>query len=135
MASGDCKSDIGRESGASRGLRTRARELADILNCVPHVIWSSGPDGQPNFISEQWSLVYAGDPDQMTGEGWITVVHPDDVEVAVRGWQTALQTGEPYENQFRLRFRSGEHRWTLVRAKAERARSDSTVGGDLHRHP
>lgn len=57
MTSGDCESDIGRESGVSRGRRTSARELADILNSVPHVIWSSGPDGQPNFISEQWSLV------------------------------------------------------------------------------
>lgn len=120
MTSGGRRSDIRRESRVPPGRRTSARELADILNSVPHVIWSSGPDGQPNFISEQWALVYDGAPDQMTGDGWITVVHPEDVDVAVRGWQTALQTGEPYENQIRLRFRSGEYRWTLVRAKAER---------------
>ncbi len=119
MTSGSRESDIKREPGAIRGGRTSARDLADILNCVPHVIWTSGADGQPNFISEQWALVYDGDPDQMTGDGWINAVHPADVEAAVRGWQTAVQSGEPYENQFRLRFRSGEYRWTLVRARPE----------------
>jgi PAS domain S-box-containing protein len=118
MASRIGKSDIKRDPGAIRGGRTSARELADILNCVPHVIWTTGSDGQPNFISEQWSLVYAGDPDQMTGDGWITAV-PDDVETAIRGWQTAVQTGQPYQNQYRLRFSSGDYRWTMVQAKPE----------------
>jgi len=119
MTSGD-QSDIKTEPRPLRPGGASARELADILNCVPHVIWTSGPDGQTNFISEQWGLVYAGAPDQMTGEGWIRTVHPDDVETAVRGWQSAVQSGEPYENQFRLRFRSGEYRWTMVQARPER---------------
>ena len=95
------------------------RELADILNTVPHVIWSSGSDGKPNFISKQCAVVYGGDSDEIIGDGWNQSVHPDEREAAVLRWQTSLETGEPYQNQFRLRLPSGEYRWTLVQARTD----------------
>jgi two-component sensor histidine kinase len=42
--------------------------------------------------------------------------HPDDRDEAKRRWKHSLDTGEPYEIEYRLRHRSGEFRWTLGRA-------------------
>lgn len=58
-------------------------------------------------------MVPAGSTD---GEGWNDMFHPDDQEPARLRWMQSLQTGEPYEIEYRLRHRSGVYRWTLGRA-------------------
>src|SRR5690606_18244218 len=47
---------------------------------------------------------------------WNGMFHPDDRERAWERWRHSLETGEPYEIEYRLRHRSGEYRWTLGRA-------------------
>ena len=42
--------------------------------------------------------------------------HPDDQERAWGRWRKSLETGEPYEIEYRLRHHSGDYRWTLGRA-------------------
>jgi PAS domain S-box-containing protein len=49
------------------------------------------------------------------------MLHPDDRERALSEWAHALETGESYHTEYRLRHHSGEYRWVLVRAYAERA--------------
>jgi two-component sensor histidine kinase len=46
--------------------------------------------------------------------------HPDDQERAWARWRHSLETGEPYEIEYRLRHHSGEFRWVLGRALAIR---------------
>lgn len=100
--------------------RASAKQLAKILNSVPHVIWASGPDGKLDFVSDQWSHAYGGDAAEMIGEGWISFVHPCDVDDAVSRWLEALRKAEPYQNEFRLRVPSGDYRWVLITAKPEK---------------
>lgn len=51
---------------------------------------------------------------------WIDIMHPDDVEKALRNVHTYLDSrGEkPYENTFRLRTKTGKWRWITGRGKA-----------------
>ncbi len=99
----------------------RADLLAHILNSVPQVIWSAGADGRPDFISDQWLSDYGGDPRDITGDGWIARVHPEDILETLEAWASALDRCEPYQAQFRLRLPDGRYRWALVCAKPELA--------------
>ncbi len=48
---------------------------------------------------------------------WVPVLHPDDFAGATAAWERALETGEPYETEFRLKRASdGSYRWHLGRA-------------------
>jgi PAS domain S-box-containing protein len=42
--------------------------------------------------------------------------HPDDQDKAWATWRHSLQTGEPYQIEYRLRHHTGQYRWTLGRA-------------------
>jgi PAS domain S-box-containing protein len=53
-------------------------------------------------------------------------VHPDDFGSVAEDWSKALQTGETYEVEFRLRAADGSYRWHLARAMPIRA-TDSTI--------
>jgi two-component sensor histidine kinase len=42
--------------------------------------------------------------------------HPEDQERAWQAWRHSLETGEPYQIEYRLRHHSGAYRWTIGRA-------------------
>jgi len=54
---------------------------------------------------------------QMIDWGWVEVVHPDDLAKCGELWSLSLETGKPYEIEFRLRQASdGAYRLHLARA-------------------
>lgn len=128
MDSGRRASGKGVLKGAAvRRRPTSAKQLARILNAIPHVIWSSDADGRLNFVSEQWTQVHGGDPRALVGEGWIEFVHPDDRDRVVASWSAALKSAESYENEFRMCVPSGDYRWVLITAKPELAINGTVV--------
>lgn len=108
--------------GATKGTGVRptsAKQIGRILNAIPHVIWSSDAEGRLDFVSQQWTQIHGGEVQELIGEGWISLVHPEDCERVVANWVAALQTSNPYENEFRLRIPSGEYRWVFIAAKPD----------------
>lgn len=89
------------------------RILADTM---PQMVWSTLPDGFHDYYNKRW-YEFTGMPEGSTdGEGWNGMFHPDDQALAWERWRHSLNTGEPYEIEYRLRHHSGEYRWTLGRA-------------------
>jgi PAS domain S-box-containing protein len=52
----------------------------------------------------------------MKGWGWQKVHHPDEVGRVIERIKVAFATGEPWEDTFPLRSKTGEYRWFLSRA-------------------
>ena len=50
------------------------------------------------------------------GEGWQSAVHPDDLPEVLEHWRRSLDTGEPYEGEYRIRNAEGRYEWFLSRA-------------------
>ena len=103
---------------------------------MPQMIWSTLPDGSHDYYNAQW-YVFTGVPEGSTdGEGWNDMFHPDDQDRAWGVWRHSLETGEPYEIEYRLRHRSGEYRWTLGRALPVRGEDGAIINSDnLKVHP
>jgi PAS domain S-box-containing protein len=92
---------------------TKFRVLADAM---PQMVWSTLPDGFHDYYNARW-YEFTGVPENSTdGEGWNGMFHPDDQDRAWTVWRHSLETGEPYEIEYRLRNAAGEYRWTLGRA-------------------
>ncbi len=92
---------------------SKFRILADTM---PQMVWSTLPDGFHDYYNARW-YEFTGVPEGSTdGEGWNGMFHPDDQERAWAVWRRSLETGDPYEIEYRLRNAKGEYRWTLGRA-------------------
>lgn len=91
----------------------RFKTLADAL---PHMVWSTLPDGFHDYYNAQWYEFTGVPPGSTDGDEWNGMFHPEDQPRAWERWRHSLATGEPYEIEYRLRHRSGEYRWTLGRA-------------------
>lgn len=89
------------------------QQLADAM---PQMVWSTLPNGDHDYFNAQW-YTFTGMPTGSTdGFKWNGMFHPEDQERAANRWRHSLETGEPYEIEYRLRHRSGDYRWTLGRA-------------------
>ncbi len=87
-----------------------------ITDSIDQMVWSSLPDGRNDFFNQRW-YDYTGVPQGSTdGAGWSNVLHPDDARRTRTQWQQCRATGEPFEAEYRVRHRSGAHRWVLGRA-------------------
>jgi diguanylate cyclase (GGDEF)-like protein/PAS domain S-box-containing protein len=89
------------------------------LNSVPEIVWSAGAAGYPDFVSQQWSEIYGGDPKALLGVGWLRHIHPADLRDTIAAWKKAASKAEPFEAEFRARLPDGSYRWALARARPE----------------
>ncbi|MGY3437594.1 MULTISPECIES: PAS domain-containing protein [unclassified Marinovum] len=101
-------------------LRESETKFHTIANSIDQMIWSTLPDGFHDYYNDRW-YKFTGVPEGSTdGEAWNGMFHPDDQERAWEVWRTSLETGQPYEIEYRLRHRDGSYRWVLGRAQAVR---------------
>jgi PAS domain S-box-containing protein len=99
-----------------------------ILDTVPVTIWTAGPDGRCDFVSQRW-LDYTGlTLEQAVGCGWMQAAHPDDIEPTVARWRAALPEAKPFEAEIRIRRFDGQYRWFLSRAFPLRDPSGRVLG-------
>ena len=91
----------------------RFRTLADTM---PQMVWSTLPDGYHDYYNARW-YEFTGMPQGSTdGEEWNGVFHPDDQARAWQVWRSSLESGAPYQIEYRLRHFDGTYRWVLGRA-------------------
>src|SRR6185295_14668937 len=53
--------------------------------------------------------------EELKRRGTTDAVHPDDLPRVIAAWQHAVDTGEPYEFEHRIRRADGQYRWFQLR--------------------
>jgi PAS domain S-box-containing protein len=80
-------------------------------------VWTTSPDGRVDYCNQRYCEYTHATFEQLQGYGWRQFVHPEDAERAVALRQQTLQTGEPFENEYRFRNgQTGGYRWFLARS-------------------
>ncbi len=88
-----------------------------LANAMPQIVWTANPDGWLDYYNDRWVAYTGMSVEQTQGWGWAPVLHPDDVQRCVEVWKHSVDTGEPYEIEYRFRRASdGSYRWHLGRA-------------------
>lgn len=108
--------DIDDLKRAEAKIRSAEKELRTIIETIPAYVWTATPDGSVDFSTESWfdrTGLGGGKP---IGWTWTENVHDDDRERVVTAWREAVATGNPFDQELRMRDAQGEMRWILVRA-------------------
>jgi PAS domain S-box-containing protein len=96
----------------------RFRLMAD---AVPQIVWITDPDGRVEFFNKPWADYTGTTYDPTTAaEVAARFVHADDAEMTMAAFNEARRTGGVFEVEHRIRSRSGDYRWFLVRAVPHR---------------
>ena len=102
--------------GAAAELRASEENLQSLARAIPNHVWTSLPNGDLDWFNEQ-VMAYSGLPlEKLTGRGWASIVHPEDIAAAAERWAEALASGSTYQVEFRLQRADGAWRWHIARA-------------------
>ena len=103
----------------------RYRIFADAM---PQIVWTAGPDGVADYVNEGW-VSYSGlTLEQTANDGWLAVLHPDDLAHTTSLWEDALASGRFFETEYRLRRADGAYRWHLARSLPARGPNGELTG-------
>lgn len=110
--------------------RKQAEEaIHALVDAIPQLVWIARPDGSRTYSNHRLLEYQAMTHSQAEGRGWLARVHPNDRQRVWETWQTAIQTGEPYEVEYRLQNgASRAYRWFLTRGVPQR----NAQGAILH---
>ena len=102
-----------RAEAALRESDARFRQIAESL---PQLVWACTPNGECDFLSQQW-VEFTGIPaSEQLGHRWLQQIHPDDRARITAAWQESVAKGSPFQSEYRIRHRDGSHRWFDDRA-------------------
>jgi PAS domain S-box-containing protein len=99
-------------------LRASERDLRLIFETIPGFVWTMSAAGEVDAVSQQM-LQYIGKTLKELKD-WSQFVHPDDRVRLIAYWRNAIDTGEPYDVEHRLRRADGVYRWFQSRGVPQR---------------
>ncbi|MGB0429780.1 MAG: PAS domain-containing protein [Bacteroidia bacterium] len=97
---------------ALRKSEERYRSITEEIN---QVVWTADHNGSISFVNKAGKLFFKSEYDKLMGEGWLSIVHPDDIDNVVAVWSKAQVQKVNYENRFRMII-EGEVKWALATA-------------------
>ena len=97
--------------------RERFGLLADTL---PQKVLATDAAGLVNYCNRQIREFSGMAAAELAAQGWLQMVHGDDLEETLGRWRRSLETGDPYFMEHRLRRADGAYLWHLSRAQATR---------------
>lgn len=115
--------DIDDQVQAEERQRDNERQLQQLIDAVPALIWSTTAEGVPVYVNNQFREVTGATLEDITapdGSPSLSVIHPEDRDSARRAVTRSFATGVPYAQRYRQIRADGSYRWTETRAVALR---------------
>jgi PAS domain S-box-containing protein len=113
-----------RAEGALIESEQRFRQLADAM---PQLVWTAEPDGTVDYYNRRYREFAGIGPADEGSWQWAPVLHPDDLQRTVDAWRSAVETGDTYQIEHRVRRADGSYRWYLSRGAPARDESGKIV--------
>jgi PAS domain S-box-containing protein len=104
--------------GVSIDIEDRRRaesQSRTLLDAIPQQIWSGPSDGKLDYCNERWRSYMGLGLEELQGDGWQSMLHPDDRERVLKAWHKSVTEGTPYEQEERHLGVDGTYRWFLAR--------------------
>ncbi|MBE9227968.1 PAS domain S-box protein [Phormidium sp. LEGE 05292] len=107
--------DLTERQQAENALRQSEQSFRNLADSMPQIVWTANPDGTVDYYNQR-VYEFSGFSQQADGTWeWQPVLYPDDEQRTVEAWQQAVETGEIYECEHRIKRVNGEFRWYLSR--------------------
>src|SRR5271166_5917426 len=119
--------DISDRVRAEKAIRETEKQLRDVIDTIPALVWSTLPDGSVDFINRRTVEFTGLSFERASGEGWQSLIHPEDRDDYLAVRDAAMTSAQAFELEARIRRADGEYRWMLFRSVPLRDETGTVV--------
>lgn len=84
-----------------------------LIDQLPGLVWTVGPDGGCRFVNGAWLQFIGRRLDDVLGDGWLDDVLDIDRERVATAVAQAVERREPFNIEYRMRSASGHYAWVV----------------------
>lgn len=107
--------DITERKHTEAALHESEEHFRHMMLLGPHVPWVLDTKGEVIEASPRWQG-FTGQPvAKALGNGWLKVLHPEDVAPTQEAIRVSLDTGQPIDIEYRVKHPDGMWRWMRAR--------------------
>jgi PAS domain S-box-containing protein len=96
---------------AKQALLASEQALRLTIASIPGLVNTMSPSGELESANQRWLDYHGKTLDEMKAWQTSDVIHPDDLPRAAAAWKQSVETGQPFENEYRIRRADGVYRW------------------------
>ncbi|MFZ2651170.1 MAG: PAS domain S-box protein, partial [Burkholderiaceae bacterium] len=123
-----CGFDVTARERALSELRDSEHRLDTLMRNLPVGVFLADTKGACEYVNPRWELLTGLTAAQALGEGWVRVVHEDDLAKLRSAWRRAIEHAESASVEFRVRHVDASVRWVLGHGYALRGADGSLTG-------
>ena len=123
-----------RTTEAARVAAETARKTGDaeamrgIAAATPSLSWSATRARANDWLSPSWAAFTGRPINELRGEGWMTSVHPEDLDRCLGIRSTSFEAHSAFTMDLRLRRHDGEYRWLVDNGVPRRGPDGASLG-------
>jgi PAS domain S-box-containing protein len=107
--------DISDRKHAEEELRESEARYRYLAEAIPHLVWTCDAEGNCDYVNQRLCEYTGITFEQALGFGWLSAVHPDDMQSTQNAWESAVSNRTFYKHEYRFRRNSdGSYRWHLI---------------------
>lgn len=119
-------SNIRRRRAAEAALKESRARFHTLVETAPALIFATDRTGRNSFVNERYQSYTGLSFQELCGDGWLAVIHPEDRPAAHSESTSAQEHPRPLERRLRIRRHDGEWRWFLSRTEPVVGASDAS---------
>ncbi|MBT1703766.1 PAS domain-containing sensor histidine kinase [Chryseosolibacter indicus] len=108
--------DVTERKRFEANLKEQEERFRTLANSISQLSWTANGDGWIYWYNQRWYDYTGTTFEEVQGDGWKTIVHPDHLLYTTTVLKEALDRSEPFELTFPMRRRDGFYRWFLTQA-------------------
>jgi len=121
--------DVTHARRTEQALQEAENHYRHMMQLSPNVPWILNNQGEVTDAGfSKWEEFTGQRHEEAAGNGWLKMLHPDDVEPTQGAIRHTLETGEPIDIRYRIRGPGGEWKWMRSRGSPRFALSGEIVG-------
>ena len=124
----ELKNEIKNRELAEQSLRESEHRSLTLAEVSPVGIFRTDANGDTTYVNEAWCKISSLSSKEAMGDGWLKVVHPEDIERIQTKWESDFKSGSISDAEYRLLRNDGSISYVFGQTVQEKNSEGKMIG-------